>query len=128
MYNLYIVTAYLEPEDERLLDEESTSFGDQKRYVRTDHFVYPKQCCAKINPIILQQFSYSYLHSDLLKIIINKNFFIVVMECQLYTNIRKQRLPAFYWRRPDMFKFTELFNTDVIRILKNLSIYVKDIF
>jgi len=51
-----------------------------------------------------------------------------VMECQLYVNIRKQRLPAYYWKRPNMFKFTELINTESIRILKNLSIYVKEAF
>jgi len=42
-----------------------------------------------------------------------------VMECQLYANIRKQRLPAYYWKRPNMFKFTELINTESMRILKN---------
>ena len=31
MFLLYVV-AYLEPEDERLLDEESTSLNDAKRY------------------------------------------------------------------------------------------------
>lgn len=51
-----------------------------------------------------------------------------VMECQLYANVRKQCLPAYFWKRPNMFKFTELIKTESIRILKNLSIYVKEAF
>ena len=43
-----------------------------------------------------------------------------VMECQLYVNTRKLRLPAYNWKRPNMF--TELIKTESIRILKKTSL------
>jgi len=41
-----------------------------------------------------------------------------VMECQLYANKRKRRLPAYYWKIHNMFKFTKLINIESIKILK----------
>lgn len=48
-----------------------------------------------------------------------------VMECQLYANVRKQCLPAYFWKRPYMFKFTELIKTESIRILKTFLSMLK---
>ena len=38
--------------------------------------------------------------------------FHFVLECRLYTDLRKQLIPLYYWKRQNMLKFIELLNTD----------------
>ena len=47
-----------------------------------------------------------------------------VMECDLYSDLRKQYIPRRYWKRPNMLKFIELLNIQNSRILRNLAIFV----
>ena len=37
--------------------------------------------------------------------------FHFMFECLLYLDLRKQFLPKYFWKRPNMYKLTELFNT-----------------
>ena len=46
------------------------------------------------------------------------------MECELYTDIRRQLIKTYYRIHPSMFKFTALMNTSSKIELKNLATYV----
>ena len=41
-----------------------------------------------------------------------------VLECRMYTELRRTYIPKHYWHRPSMFKFVELINTSNTRYLK----------
>ena len=47
-----------------------------------------------------------------------------VIECALYSQLRKQYIPRYFWNRPSMFKFTELINTTNVNTVRKLSIYI----
>ena len=51
-----------------------------------------------------------------------------VLECKLYTALRKQYVSSFYWKRPNMFKFTCLMKSENEKTMKNLGIYVYKAF
>ena len=47
-----------------------------------------------------------------------------VIVCPLYENLRKMYLKPYYYRRPNVFKFTELMKSDKQSIVKNISKFV----
>ena len=51
-----------------------------------------------------------------------------VMECKVLVELRKLLLPAFYWKRPNMFKFIELINTENVSTMKKLGNFVSKAF
>ena len=52
--------------------------------------------------------------------------FIIV--CSLYKDLRKTYIKRYYWQRPNMPKFLELFSTENCNIIKNLSIFIEKAF
>ena len=53
-----------------------------------------------------------------------ENEFHFIFECPLYTELRQQYLHRYYIVRPSMYKLTQLFHTNVKKIMRNLSIYI----
>ena len=51
-----------------------------------------------------------------------------VLECRMYTELRRKYISKYYWHRPSMFKFVELINTCNTRYLKNLGAFVYQAF
>ena len=51
-----------------------------------------------------------------------------VMECKLYSEIRKLYIDKYYWKNPNMFKFVELVKSENVRINNNLALYVNKAF
>ena len=51
-----------------------------------------------------------------------------VLECISYNDLRKQFLPVYYWKRPNMFKFIELINTENENIIKRLGTFIHNAF
>ena len=51
-----------------------------------------------------------------------------ILECQMYTELRRKYIPRYYWHRPIIFKFVEQINTSNTRRLKNLGAYVYQAF
>jgi hypothetical protein len=51
-----------------------------------------------------------------------------VLECTLYSDLRKLFIPNYYVNRPNMQKFIELMNSENRRIMKNLSMYIEKAF
>ena len=51
-----------------------------------------------------------------------------VMECRLHTDIRRQFLPNYLWRRPNMYKFVELINTEHSHVIKSLGKFIYTAF
>ena len=51
-----------------------------------------------------------------------------VIECAMYSQLRKQYIPRYFWNRPSMFKFTELINTTNVNTVRKLSIYIYKAF
>jgi hypothetical protein len=51
-----------------------------------------------------------------------------VLECVLYNDLRRQFVPVYYYRRPNMQKFVELITTECKRVIRNLSTYVEKAF
>ena len=56
----------------------------------------------------------------------DKFHFIIV--CSLYKDLRKIYIKRYYWQRPNMPKFLELFSTENCNIIKNLSIFIEKAF
>ena len=54
--------------------------------------------------------------------------FHFVSICSLYKDLRKIYIKRYYWQRPNMLKFLELFATENITIIKNLSIFIEKAF
>ena len=54
--------------------------------------------------------------------------FHFVIICSLYKDLRKIYIKRYYWQRPNMLKFLELFATENITIIKNLSIFIEKAF
>ena len=47
-----------------------------------------------------------------------------VLECRMYTELRRKYISRNHWHRPSMFKFVELINTSNTRYLKNSGAFV----
>ena len=54
--------------------------------------------------------------------------FHFVLECQMYTDLRRKYIPSYYFRRPSMLKFVELLNTTNAKHLKKLGSFVYHAF
>ena len=54
--------------------------------------------------------------------------FHFVLECQMYTELRRKYIPRYYYSRPSMSKFVELINTTNTKYLKNLGLFIYHAF
>ena len=54
--------------------------------------------------------------------------FHFVLECTLYIELRKTYIIKYFWRRPNMYKFIELLQTDSKIKTKRLSMYIEKAF
>ena len=54
--------------------------------------------------------------------------FHFTLECPLYKDIRKKYIKRYYWQRPNMVKFIELFLSENCQIIKNLSMFINKAF
>ena len=50
--------------------------------------------------------------------------FHFIFECLLYTELRQQYLHRYYIVSPSMYKLTQLFDTNVKKFVRTLSIYI----
>lgn len=51
-----------------------------------------------------------------------------VLQCPLYSDLRKKHIPSYYRTRPNMIKFTELINTENKNQIRQLGKFVLDAF
>ena len=51
-----------------------------------------------------------------------------VLECNLFTTLRKLYKPNYYRTRPNMLKMYELINVGNSKVLKNISIFINKAF
>lgn len=65
-------------------------------------------------------------HCDLCNCLEDEYHF--VLECNRYNELRKKYISEYYWRRPSMFKLTELLNNENEQVIKNLGLYVEKSF
>ena len=54
--------------------------------------------------------------------------FHFLLECHLYTDLRKRYINKFFWTRPNMLKFIELMSIDHGNMLKQLSVFIEKAF
>jgi hypothetical protein len=54
--------------------------------------------------------------------------FHFVLECKLYSDIRKRLIPTYYWKRPNMLKLIDLLNTENICVARKFGKYVHSAF
>ena len=54
--------------------------------------------------------------------------FTFVLECPIYLDIRKLYINSYYFKRPNMYKMVELFNTTNKKQLRNISVYIYKAF
>ena len=54
--------------------------------------------------------------------------FHFLIECPLYTELRRKYIPNYYYRRPSMLKLVELINTHNSRLLKKLGSFIYHAF
>ena len=54
--------------------------------------------------------------------------FHMILECSLYTNIRKTLIPEYYRKRPSMFKLVQLFNSEHDREIRGLAKFIYKAF
>ena len=54
--------------------------------------------------------------------------FHFIIECPLYTELRRKYNPNYYYRRPSMLKFVELINTHNSRLLNKNGIFYLSCF
>ncbi|MCG7875034.1 MAG: reverse transcriptase domain-containing protein [Candidatus Thiodiazotropha endolucinida] len=54
--------------------------------------------------------------------------FHFVIECTLYTCLRRKYIDSIYWNRPSMHKFVQLIQSNDPRIITNLAIYIYKAF
>ena len=50
--------------------------------------------------------------------------FHFILECPVYSDLRKLYVSRYYFNRPNMYKMVELFNTTNTKLLRNQSIYI----
>ena len=51
-----------------------------------------------------------------------------MLECPIYLDIIKLYINSYYFKRPNMYKMVELFNTTNKKQLRNLSVYIYKAF
>ena len=51
-----------------------------------------------------------------------------MLECPIYLDIRKLYINSYYFKRPNMYKMVEHFNTTNKKQLRNLSVYIYKAF
>ena len=51
-----------------------------------------------------------------------------VLECIHYSDLKKQLIPQYYYRRPNMNTFIELVNCENINVLKKFVMYIEIAF
>ena len=51
-----------------------------------------------------------------------------VIECPIYTDLRKQFISVKFWRRPNMIKFIELIKTENKNVIRNLGMFIHKAF
>jgi len=51
-----------------------------------------------------------------------------VLVCSLYINLRKKFIPSYYWKRPSMFKFIDLLNSNNVCLLQKLGSFINYAF
>lgn len=54
--------------------------------------------------------------------------FHFLLECPLYTDLRKRYINKFFWARPNMLKFIELISISHGKTLKQLSVFIEKAF
>ena len=51
-----------------------------------------------------------------------------ILECPLYTEIRSKYIKKYYWKKPCIPKFIELFQSNNVNIVRKLSMYIFECF
>ena len=51
-----------------------------------------------------------------------------VLVCPVYDSIRKKYISSFYYKRPNVFKFITLMQTNQLKVLRNLGKYLSESF
>ncbi len=51
--------------------------------------------------------------------------FHFVLQCKFYQNLRSELIPRFYWTRPNMLKYNQLFTSKKRKTIINLSQFIK---
>ena len=59
---------------------------------------------------------------------VTEDEFHFVLECQLYSDLRKKYISNCYWRRPSMVKFLELLNSDNQTRIRKLGAFIHQAF
>jgi len=52
----------------------------------------------------------------------------LVIECSIFTDLRKRYISKYYWTNPSMYKLKQLFDCTDVSKLRKLSIYVLKAF
>ena len=51
-----------------------------------------------------------------------------VLQCGIYKDLRKQYIAKYFWVRPNMLKFIQLFSSERQKTICNLAIFVEKAF
>lgn len=51
-----------------------------------------------------------------------------ILECQLYTDLRKKLISKYYWGRPNMTKFIEVCMSENSKVQKQLCMFIEKAF
>ena len=93
----------------------------QKKYVTITFIVTPRRLCIATGrwnqPTSTPINNRIYIFCQSLE---DEYHFII--ECNSYLELRKQLIPIYHWKHPNMLKFTELINCTNARILRKLDI------
>ena len=54
--------------------------------------------------------------------------FHFILQCNMYDNLRKQYIPPYYWRHPNMLKLIELVNSENECTVKRLTCFIEKAF
>ncbi|XP_052772033.1 uncharacterized protein LOC128211362 isoform X1 [Mya arenaria] len=54
--------------------------------------------------------------------------FHFILECSLYSDLRKTYISKYYWTRPNVPKFVELMQSDNVKVNRNLAMYIHKAF
>ena len=46
-----------------------------------------------------------------------------VLQCELYQELRKRYIAKYFWVRPNMLKFTQIFSSNVKKTVRNLGVF-----
>ena len=51
-----------------------------------------------------------------------------VLQCELCKELRKRYIAKYFWVRPNMLKFTQLFSSFVKKTVRNLGVFIEKAF